>query len=256
MTSSLATSGTAPTLITSAQRALRLLEAAARYPKGATAKQLARDADLALGTAYHLLRTLVHDQYLERRAGHYLTGPAVSGLVREECPAAGRARLKALLETLADELSAAVYFTWYRNGEVELVGAAEAPGAPLIDRHQWRVGAHAHAAGKTVLALMTAEERRDHLARHPMVAFTPYTLRDPAHLPMLPRQGPRYASPITQFQEYTLDSAGAAVPIVAGNGIGAVSISLPMAQAHRLAGIAAQLRTRLADDFASVAFGI
>ncbi|MFJ6385225.1 IclR family transcriptional regulator [Kitasatospora sp. NPDC092039] len=256
MTNAVAADGTAPTLIASAQRALRLLEAAARYPKGATAKQLARDTDLALGTAYHLLRTLVHDHYLERRSGVYLTGPAVAGLIRYNGPATGRARLRALLGMLADELSAAVYFTWYRHGEVELVEAAEAPGAPLIDRACFRTGAHATAAGKTVLALMTADERRDHLARHPMVAFTPYTLRDPACLPLLPRQGPRRVVPITQFQEYAIDVAGAAVPIVAGNGIGAISVSLPMAQAHRLAGIAAQLHTRLGDDFAAVAFGI
>ncbi|MEV7599400.1 helix-turn-helix domain-containing protein [Kitasatospora sp. NPDC089797] len=256
MTSPVAVDGSSPTLIASAQRALRLLEAAARYPNGATAKQLARDTGLALGTAYHLLRTLVHDHYLERQSGHYLTGPAVAGLVREDGPATGRPRLGTLLDTLADELSAAVYFTWYRNGEMELVGAAEAPGAPLLDRHRWRTGAHAHSAGKTLLALMTAEERRDHLARHPMVPYTAYTLRDPADLPLLPRQGPRRAVPITQFQEYSLGSAGAAVPIVAGSGIGAVSVSLPMAQAHRLVGIAAQLRTRLGDDFASVAFGL
>ncbi|MBD0674932.1 IclR family transcriptional regulator [Streptomyces sp. CBMA156] len=256
MTHTVAADGTAPTLIASAQRALRLLEAAAQYPKGATAKQLARDTGLALGTAYHLLRTLVHDRYLERRSGLYRTGPAVAGLLGNDGPSAGRARLKALLGTLADELSAAVYFTWYRHGEVELIEAAEAPGAPLTDRRHWRSGAHAHAAGKTLLALMTAEERRNHLARYPMVPFTPYTLRDPAHLPLLTRQGPRRAVPVTQFQEYVLGTAGAAVPIVAGSGIGAVSVSLPMAQAHRLAGIAAQLRTRLGDDFAAVAFGI
>ncbi|MFE4971710.1 IclR family transcriptional regulator [Kitasatospora sp. NPDC056651] len=256
MTGTVAADGTAPTLIASAQRALRLLEAAAHHPRGATAKQLARDTDLALGTAYHLLRTLVHDHYLERRDGVYLTGPAVAGLIRHDGPASGRTRLRMLLGALADELSAAVYFTWYRHGEVELVEAAAAPGAPLIDRHRFRSGAHATAAGKTLLALMTAEERRDHLARHPMVPLTPYTLLDPAHLPLLPRQGPRRAVPITQFQEYQLGTAGAAVPIVAGNGIGAISVSLPMAQAHRLAGIAAQLRTRLGDDFATMAFGI
>ncbi|MFJ9694214.1 IclR family transcriptional regulator [Kitasatospora sp. NPDC101183] len=254
MSSTVAASA-APTLIASAQRALRLLEAAARYPKGATAKQLARDTDLALGTAYHLLRTLVHDRYLERFSGHYRTGPAVAGLVREECPATGRARLRTLLTTLADELSAAVYFTWYRDGEVELVDAVEAPGAPMVDPRRYRAGAHAHSAGKTLLALMSADERRDHLARHPMIPFTRHTLRDPADLPLLPRQGTRRGTPITQFQEYSLGTAGAAVPIVAGNGIGAVSVSLPMAQAHRLAGIASQLCDRLGDDFTSAAFG-
>ncbi|MFF1902576.1 IclR family transcriptional regulator [Kitasatospora sp. NPDC058218] len=245
-----------PTLITSAQRALRLLEAVARYPNGATAKQLARDTGLALGTAYHLLRTLVHDRYLERRSGHYLTGPAVAGLTREESPTAGHNRLNRLLTLLAGELSAAVYFSWYRKGEVELVDAVAAPGAPLVDRRHFRAAAHAHSAGKTLLALMSAEERRAHLARYPMVPLTPYTLREPAHLPMLPRQGPQRAAPITQYQEYAIGTAGAAVPIVAGNGIAAVSVSLPMAQAHRLAAIAAQLRTRLSDDFASVAFGL
>ncbi|MGV9269695.1 IclR family transcriptional regulator [Kitasatospora sp. NPDC003701] len=245
-----------PTLIASAQRALRLLEAVARYPNGATAKQLARDTGLALGTAYHLLRTLVHDRYLERRSGHYLTGPAVAGLTREESPAAGHHRLNRLLTLLAGELSAAVYFSWYRQGEVELVDAVAAPGAPLIDRRHFRAAAHAHSAGKTLLALMSAEERRAHLARYPMVPLTPYTLKEPAHLPMLPRQGPQRAAPITQYQEYAIGTAGAAVPIVAGNGIAAVSVSLPMAQAHRLAAIAAQLRTRLSNDFASVAFGL
>jgi IclR family transcriptional regulator, acetate operon repressor len=255
MRTTLAAAGT-PTLIASAQRALRLLEAASRYPRGATAKQLARDTDLALGTAYHLLRTLVHDRYLERRSGHYLTGPAVAGLLREECPAAGRNRLRGVLTTLADELSAAVYFVWYRDGEIELVDAAEAPGAPLLDLDRYRSGAHAHSAGKTLLALMSAEERRDHLARHPMVPFTTYTLREPAHLPMLPRHGLRRATPITQFQEYELGTAGAAVPIVAGNFIAAVAVSLPMSQAHRLRDVAGRLRTRVGDDLASAAFGL
>jgi DNA-binding IclR family transcriptional regulator len=246
----------APTLITSAQRALRLLEAAARYPKGATAKQLARDTGLALGTAYHLLRTLVHDRYLERLEGRYLTGPAVAGLTREESPAAGRHRLDRLLSVLANELSAAVYFALYRQGEVELVATAAAPGSPVVDHRDFHRGAHAHSAGKTLLALMSAEERRSHLARYPMVALTPYTLREPQHLPLLPSQGPQRATPITQYQEFTLGTAGAAVPIVAGNGIAAVSVTLPMTQAHRLAAIAAQLRTRLSDDFVSVAFGL
>jgi len=246
----------APTLIASAQRALRLLEAVARYPRGATAKQLARDTGIALGTAYHLLRTLVHDRYLERRQGRYLTGPAVSGLAREESPAAGRSRLDRLLAGLAHELSAAVYFSWYRRGEVELLAAAAAPGAPTIETGHFGSAAHAHSAGKTLLALMSAEERRAHLARYPMVALTPHTLRDPAHLPLLPRQGPQRAAPITQYQEYTMGVAGAAVPIVLGSGIAAVSVSLPMTQAHRLPQIAARLRTRLSDEIATAAFGL
>ncbi|QKW19734.1 helix-turn-helix domain-containing protein [Kitasatospora sp. NA04385] len=246
------------TLIASAQRALRLLEAAARHPSGATAKQLARDTGLALGTTYHLLRTLVHDSYLERRAGLYCTGPAVSGLTRDrvESPAAGRSRLDGLLGRIAHQLSAAVHFARYKDGEVDLVAAAPAPGAPTADPRHFRAGAHAHAAGKTLLALMSAEERRRHLTRYPMVPFTPYTLREPAHLPLLPRHGPQRAAPITQYQEYTLGTAGAAVPIVLGSGLAAIAVSLPMTQAHRLPEIAARLRARVGDDLVTAAFGL
>ncbi|MFD0572121.1 IclR family transcriptional regulator C-terminal domain-containing protein [Kitasatospora gansuensis] len=105
-----------------------------------------------------------------------------------------------------------------------LVAAQAAPGAPTVDLADFPAGAHATSAGKTLLALMSAEERRSYLARYPMVAFTPYTLRDPAQLPLLPRQGPQRAAPITQYQEFVLGTAAAAVPIVAeqraGRGLG------------------------------------
>ena len=55
-----------PTLIQSVQRALHLMEAVADSDGRATAKELARRTGLALPTAYHLLRTLVHEGYLRR----------------------------------------------------------------------------------------------------------------------------------------------------------------------------------------------
>src|ERR1044072_5343649 len=56
-----------PTLITSVQRALRLLEAVSAHANGAPAKKLARETGLPLATPYHLLRTLVHDGYIRKR---------------------------------------------------------------------------------------------------------------------------------------------------------------------------------------------
>ncbi|MFD7644208.1 IclR family transcriptional regulator [Kitasatospora sp. NPDC059795] len=249
----------APTLIASAQRALRLLEAAAQHPAGATAKQLARDTGLALGTTYHLLRTLVHDRYLERREGRYRTGPAVSGLSPEEPldgPEAGRSRLDRVLGRIAHQLHAAVHYARYKDGEVELVAARAAPGANIVDPERFRIGAHAHASGKTLLALMSAEERRAHLARYPMVPFTPYTLREPAQLPLLPGPGPQRAAPITQYQEYELGLVGAAVPIVLGSDLAAIGVALPLSQAHRLTAVAEKLRTRVGEDLVTAAFGV
>lgn len=247
-----------PTLIASAQRALRLLEAAAQHPAGATAKQLARDTGLALGTTYHLLRTLVHDRYLERREGRYLTGPAVLGLGGEgpDGPEAGRIRLDRVLGRIAHELNAAVHYARYKDGEVELLAAQAAPGAATLDPANFRIGAHAHASGKTLLALMSAEERRAYLARHPMVPFTPYTLREPAQLPLLPGPGPQRAAPITQYQEYEPDLVGAAVPIVLGSDLVAIGVALPLSQAHRLTAVAGKLRARVGRDLATAAFGV
>ncbi|ANW19293.1 helix-turn-helix domain-containing protein [Streptomyces clavuligerus] len=73
-------SATAPTLIGSVQRALRLLEATATHPDGAPAKQLAREAGIPLPTAYHLLRTLAHEGYLRRENGVFVIGGAVGRL--------------------------------------------------------------------------------------------------------------------------------------------------------------------------------
>ena len=58
--------GEGPTLITSVQRAFRLMEAVGAHEGGAPAKQLARETGLPLATAYHLLRTLVHDGYIRK----------------------------------------------------------------------------------------------------------------------------------------------------------------------------------------------
>lgn len=48
-----------PTLISSVQRAFRLMEAVGAHESGVPAKQLARETGLALGTTYHLLRTKI-----------------------------------------------------------------------------------------------------------------------------------------------------------------------------------------------------
>jgi DNA-binding IclR family transcriptional regulator len=120
-----------------------------------------------------------------------------------------------------------------------------------VDTAAFAAGAHAHAAGKTLLALLGAEERRAHLARYPMVRLTPYTLLDPARLPLLPRQGPHRAPPITQYQEFTLDAVGAAVPVTLGSSLAAVSLSVPTEQAYRLIGLAERLRTAVGREFAA-----
>jgi len=58
---------------------MRLLESVAEHEHGAPAKQLARETGLALPTAYHLLRTLVHEGYLRRDKGLFFLSRRPSG---------------------------------------------------------------------------------------------------------------------------------------------------------------------------------
>src|SRR5919198_1678808 len=71
-------------VVRSVQRALRVLEVVASRPDGLTAKAIARRAQIALSTTYHLLNTLVAEGYLVRLEGArgYGLGYQVSALSR------------------------------------------------------------------------------------------------------------------------------------------------------------------------------
>lgn len=58
------------------QRHIGLLKSVAAHEHGAPAKELAREAGLPLPTAYHLLRTLVHEGYLRRENGLFFLDEA------------------------------------------------------------------------------------------------------------------------------------------------------------------------------------
>lgn len=157
-----------PTLISSVQRALRLLEAVGAHADGAPAKQLAREAGLPLPTAYHLLRTLAHEGYLQRENGLFRYGDAVRRLGAGGAGPGPSGRLAHMVAALAGQLGVAVYFAVYREGEVDVLATADAPGAPVVEEWaDFRQTAHAHAIGQCLLAQLDEAERADHFARYP-----------------------------------------------------------------------------------------
>ncbi|MFE4357550.1 IclR family transcriptional regulator [Kitasatospora sp. NPDC056800] len=230
-----------PTLIGSVQRALRLLEAVGGFRRGATAKQLARAAELPLGTAYHLLRTLAHEGYLRRSEGRFFHGEALDGIARSRGRCGGP-DLRTRMRSLRDELGAAVYFALYRDGEVHVVDVAEDPNRPAVEPWaDFRATAHAHAIGQCLLGQLPEEERRDHLARHPPAGLTPSTLTgETAVLRRLASLRP--TMPVLERQEYALGTVCAAVPITIGPVVATMALSLPVERADRLVSVACQLR--------------
>ncbi|WP_406841271.1 IclR family transcriptional regulator [Streptomyces sp. AHU1] len=233
------------TLIGSVQRAMRLLEAVASREQGAPAKQLAREAGLALPTAYHLLRTLVHEGYLRRDRGLFFLGEAVERLSGSGARQKRRSTMRDTLAHWRDTIDAPVYYAVYREGEIEVMCVADAPANPAVEEWaDFRETGHAHALGQCLLAQLDERSRRDHLDRHPVQPITPYTVRDEDRLlRRLERAG--RMEPVIERQEYALGTVCAAVPVTAGSSAAAVAFSLPSHQADRLMPAARKLQSEV-----------
>ncbi|AOR36348.1 transcriptional regulator [Streptomyces fodineus] len=231
-----------PTLISSVQRAFRLLEAVSAHENGAPAKQLARETGLPLATAYHLLRTLLHDGYLRKLDdGGFVLGDKLNSL-----HTAGRAqtllsRVRPTLTALRDELSAATYLTFYEEGEIRVAEIVDGPRMPRVDLWVgFEDAGHATALGKSVLRELDEDARRDYLSRHHLADLTPRTITS---LPELLRRiaTPPLAPALTDLEEYALGTVCVAVPVYRGSTLGSLGVSLPVERRDRLQ----EIRTRL-----------
>ncbi|MGW0706514.1 IclR family transcriptional regulator [Streptomyces sp. NPDC002643] len=244
------------TLIGSVQRAMRLLEAVAEREHGAPAKQLARDAGLALPTAYHLLRTLAHEGYLRRERGLFFLGEAAELLGSSGAQQKRRSTVSETLAQWCDSIGVPVYYAVYREGEIDVMCVADSPSTPAVEEWaDFRETAHAHAIGQCLLSQLGDEARRDHLDRYPVRSLTPYTVRDnETLLRRLDRIG--RMEPVVERQEYALGTVCAAIPITVGNSAATLALSLPAHQADRLLPAAHQLQTEIGKLLGTLAISI
>ncbi|MFE9686466.1 IclR family transcriptional regulator [Streptomyces sp. NPDC006285] len=244
------------TLIGSVRRAMRLLESVARHEHGAPAKQLAREAGLALPTAYHLLRTLAHEGYLRREKGLFFLGEATERLSGSGAEQKRRSAMADALERWRDSIGAPVYYAVYRDGEIEVQCVADTPGNPAVEEWaDFRETGHAHAIGQCLLSQLDDEARRDHLDRYPVQAVTPYTVRDDQAL-MRRLESTRRMQPVIEHQEYALGAVCAAIPITMGGTAAAVAISMPSHQVDRLLPAARRLQSGISGLLGTLALSI
>ncbi|CAL9511980.1 hypothetical protein SUDANB150_03963 [Streptomyces sp. enrichment culture] len=244
------------TLIGSVQRAMRLLECVAGHEYGAPAKQLARETGLALPTAYHLLRTLVHEGYLRRDKGLFFLGEAAERL---SSSGAEQKRRSTVVDTMArwrDAIGVPVYYAMYRDGEIEVMCVSDTPGNPAVEEWaDFRETGHAHAIGQCLLSQLDEDARRDHLDRYPVRPLTAYTVRD-GHSLLKRLERMRRMTPVTERQEYALGTVCAAIPITVGTTAATMAISLPLQQADRLLPAAQRLQTEVGRRLGSLALSI
>ncbi|MEU6192548.1 IclR family transcriptional regulator C-terminal domain-containing protein [Streptomyces sp. NPDC047061] len=231
-----------PTLIMSVQRAFRLLEAVSAHENGAPAKQLARETGLPLATAYHLLRTMVHDGYLRKLVdGGFVLGDKLETLHTAGHTQALLTRVRPTLAALRDELVTATYLTFYEEGEISVAEIVDGPRAPRVDLWVgFEDAGHATALGKSVLRELDEESRRDYLSRHDLADLTPRTITT---LPELLRNldASPLAPAVTDLEEYSLGTVCVAVPIYRGDVLGSLGVSLPAERLSRLPEVRARL---------------
>ncbi|MFE9399225.1 IclR family transcriptional regulator [Streptomyces flavidovirens] len=231
-----------PTLITSVQRAFRLLEAVSAHGSGAPAKQLARETGLPLATAYHLLRTLAHDGYVRKLDdGGFVIGDQLDAL-----RAGGRAqtllsRIRPTLAALRDDLSAAAYLTFYEEGEIRVAEIVDSPRAQRVDLWVgFEDAGHATALGKCVLREMDEESRNDYLSRHSLEDLTPRTITHRSEL--IRRLESSTTDPaVTDLEEYSLGTVCMAVPVYSGGVLGSLGVSMRADRLSRLDEVRARL---------------
>jgi DNA-binding IclR family transcriptional regulator len=235
---------------------MRLLETVAAHPYGAPAKQLARATGLALPTAYHLLRTLVHEGYLRREKGLFFLGDAAERLSSNGARENRRCKVADTLAHWRDSIGAPMYYAMYRDGEIEVLCVSDSRDAPAAEEWaDFRETAHAHAIGQCLLSQLDEEARRDHLDRYPVRPVTPYTVRDGnALLKRLERM--RRMAPVIERQEYALGTVCAAIPLTVGTTAATMAISLPLHQADRLLPAAQRLQDEVGRLLGSLTLSI
>ncbi|MEU2618089.1 IclR family transcriptional regulator C-terminal domain-containing protein [Streptomyces sp. NPDC007157] len=231
-----------PTLIASVQRALRLLEAVSAHENGAPAKLLARETELPLATAYHLLRTLVHDGYVRKLDdGGFILGDKVESLYSASHAQTMLSRVRPALAALRDELSAAAYLTFYEDGEIRVAEIVDGPRTPRVDLWVgFEDAGHATALGKSVLRELDTDARRDYLSRHHLPDLTPRTITSVPELLRRIESSPS-APAVTDLEEYALGTVCVAVPVYSGDILGSLGVSLPVERQAQLREIPARL---------------
>ncbi|KPC60270.1 IclR family transcriptional regulator [Streptomyces chattanoogensis] len=216
-----------PVLIASVQRAFRLMEAVGAHEGGAPAQQLAQETGLPLATTHYLLRTLAHDGYLRRlEDGGYVLGERLDTLHSGGREQTQLSRVRPALASLRDDLSAAVYLTFFEDGEIRVADIVDSPLAPRVDLWVgFEDSGHATALGKCLLRELGDESRNDYLSRHPLADLTPHTITGCSELIQRLEISPRPPI-VTDMEEYTLGTYCVAVPVFRGQTLGALGVSL------------------------------
>jgi DNA-binding IclR family transcriptional regulator len=167
--------------LSSVHRALQVLELVAEVGDGVTAKAVARRLGFKLPTTYHLLNSLVAEDYLVHLddARGYGLGYKVAELndrLRSQLQVSGR--IAAILHEVHEGAQAAAYYTVFRDTDVVVAHIDDCDEHPRvrpldIGFHQ---AVHALAYGKVMLAELPPDGLAARVGTGELPRHTPRTL--------------------------------------------------------------------------------
>ncbi|MFD0020547.1 IclR family transcriptional regulator [Streptomyces sp. NPDC058382] len=231
-----------PELTAYVKRALRVMEAAGAHAAGAPVQQLAREAGLPLTTVQELLKELARDGYLTVLDDGMVTlsgSRSPLGAGRDDTQSLSRVR--PVLTSLRNDLSAAVYLTVYEEGEIRVMEIVDSARAPRVDLWVgFQDAGHATALGKAVLRELDEQARADYFSRHPLTDLTPRTITGREELLRQLDSSP--AGPVVMDrEEYARGTTCVAVPVYSGDRIGSLGISFRSDRMYRTSRVRAEL---------------
>ncbi|MET0886172.1 MAG: IclR family transcriptional regulator [Mycetocola sp.] len=213
------------TLLGSVQRAIALVDVVANAQRPLPVKAIAQASGLTLGTAYNIVRTLVHEGFLAHEPDGLVLGSRFPSLQPQETDGVVLARTRATLRQVSQEFGVAACLSRFTDGEVYVVDIVEPPQAPRLD---FWVGmqdsAHASAFGKRILGDLEEEDRLEYLSRHPLEKFTKNTITDQRTLLQHLAQ---YPIASVDAEESIAGYHCLAVPVQAPGVIGSLAVSGP-----------------------------
>lgn len=222
---------TAPTLIQSLQRGMLLIEAVTeRGPM--TARALSDTTGIVLPTTYHLLRTLVHEDYLRREDDcRYALGSQLTSVTQLECRARSVRLIHEAMTTFADEARATVTIGRLDDAEIVVSQTLTHPSSPRFEC--WpgmTLPGHATAIGKSILFQMRPQRRECYLETHPLDALTNQTATTNRRLEEELAQGPLAHSD----QQYLYGISCTATIVTGGHGLTALGAAFSFSRSIRL----------------------
>ncbi|MDQ1598232.1 MAG: hypothetical protein QOI70_1656 [Microbacteriaceae bacterium] len=172
--------------VATVQKTLSILEIVAERG-GATAREVSDALSVPIPTVYRLLQELVHAEYLVHLKGakRFELGYKLHGLgVSLHRQLAVPVPVRAAIDALHEDASAAAYFAVYRGADVVIAYVADCPKHPRVTplKFGFHEAAHATAFGKIMLAGMSIEQREQYLQVHGVSPLTASTITDRGEL--------------------------------------------------------------------------